>query len=217
MTNHSQRNLRAFAAFARRALLTSAAASLIAITVGCSASGPLNAWTRQVESSVRQNGKLDFGQLYRYADDSPQQRSGMITVRTLDEPGGGIWPFITHFDTVGVLIGTDQSRNTMSYAFLTGLVKLDSGRIGRDRAEHELRDIRFAVAQPDGNKLRWFISEENEAALQQYDAYRSNPDAGLTLYPFPNSADRYQLMRENGVMTCVEERSGARWSVTVKD
>ncbi|MGE3181784.1 MAG: hypothetical protein AB7N71_09145 [Phycisphaerae bacterium] len=168
-----------------------------------------------MERAVQVNGKVDFGQLYRFAEQDAHASPGLIAVRALNLESGGLWPFTSQFDVVGIFLGVDRQSRTPAYAFLTGVVQLDRGNIGKDRVEHELTDVRLAVATEMGNQLRWTISPRDDDALNVYEKYRSEPGTGLILYPFPNAADRYRLEHRGEALHCVEERSGAEWTVTV--
>lgn len=176
----------------------------LAFFAGCSNSVSLEQWRQRVDEFVWQEANGD---------------PNLLRDQTLGLPGSdhrglavlGDTDVEKSTDAYGVLLGHKRINGRAAFVFLVGIV-----------SKQTAEDVRLAVLSVEKGKSQWQVSEENDAALEQYLGHRAaawksaagaSGDVPASLRSFPAIDDVFRLSVEPGQVSARHVGSGATWTL----
>ncbi len=187
---------------------------------GCA--DPVKAWQSSLEHYVAVEGHGDLNVLRR-TDRAPSESDfGLIGAARSG------FPFVRprRTDANGVLLGHRVIEGRGWYVYLVGMVQYRGKWVDWPLDEPRVTDIRLVAFTTHGDTFTWLIGDSDDAALEQYCLpqrerwQRSDPSrAGSPDTPtlFPTDGDVFKLTVDPEVMTVIDERSKAQWTLGMTD
>jgi hypothetical protein len=178
---------------------------LAVILAGCSGSVSVNGWQNGFETHVANQANGDVSFLRDPAGDARHKRFAIIGDLSPDKAT----------DVSGAFLGRSAVQGRPWLVFIVASVK-----------QHEVQDIRVAMASDDGGKRAWIWSEENSRALETYTKYRESrwkrfdpvrDEPPISPGLFPPDEDIYRFEVAGNTAWVTELNSGARWTIVLSD
>jgi hypothetical protein len=171
---------------------------------GCSKSVSLDDWQQRVDAFIWQEAGGDPNLLREQTLGIPgSQHRGLALLGDTDVEKST--------DAYGVLLGLKRLGGRPSFIFLVGIV-----------SKQTADDIRLAALSIENGKSQWQVSDENDAALEQYLSHRASGWRSLaarseqvpaSLRSFPAIDDVFQVTVEPGRVLARHVASGATWAL----